>query len=148
MATTTGAKKAYKGGCHCGFFRYTVELDLSEMKASRCNCSICLKLNMVMVKADPEGFKLEAPASIDEAKDYLFGTKKFHHYFCPTCGVHCYGVGEYTFEGKTFNHASVNVVTLDQDQVDLRKLKLVYWDGKGDNWAAGTKDEPFEGGIH
>jgi len=141
--------QTYRGGCHCGFFRYKAELDLSEMKASRCNCSICLKANLVTVKTDPSTFQLEAPASLDDAADYLFGTNSFHHYFCAKCGVHCYGVGEYTHEGRTVKQASVNIVTLDPDQgVDLRKLKCVYWDGKGENWAKGTQDEPFEGGIH
>jgi hypothetical protein len=42
----------------------------------------------------------------------------------------------------------INVVTLDQDQdVDLRKFKRMYWDGKENNWAAGLKEEPYLGGC-
>ena len=145
----TSSTKSYKGGCHCGFMRYTAELDLSEMKATKCNCSICLKLNTVVVKTDPSTFKLESPASLDEVSDYVFGSKTFHHYFCAKCGVHCYLSGTFTKDGKTVHHATVNLVTLDQDQdVDLRKLKFAYWDGKGANWAKGSQDEPFEGGIY
>jgi hypothetical protein len=52
-------------------------------------------------------------------------------------------------DGKEFY--SVNVLTLDQGQgegqVDLTKFKMLYWDGKGENWAAGAKDHPYPGGC-
>ena len=43
---------------------------------------------------------------------------------------------------------SVNVLTLDQGgEVDLTRFKILYWDGKGENWAAGPRDQPYEGGC-
>lgn len=153
MASTTSgeAKKTYAGGCHCGFIRYTVDLDLSEPKASKCSCSICLKKNIMTVKIEPAQFKLVSPSSLTDVGDYTFGSGWMHHYFCKTCGIHCFGQGTFVREGKENTHMAINAVTLDQDQdpaVDLRKFKFEYWDGKGNNWANGAKDEPFEGGCY
>jgi hypothetical protein len=148
MATESN-EKTYTGGCHCGFTRYKVLLDLSEPAASRCNCSICLKASPTTVRLkDATKFTLESPASLAELSDYQFGTKKAHHYFCPKCSVHCYKEGSYEFEGQVAHFQSINLVTLDDGQdVDFRKFKITYWDGKAGNWAAGPKDEPYDGGV-
>lgn len=150
----SGAKK-YTGGCHCGKFRYEVELDLSDPKASKCNCSFCLKANITSVSMNADAndefpqFKLLSPASFDEVGNYQFGYKVGNHYFCQHCGIQC--VGRAKFEiGTTMHHStSINIVTLDPDQdVDLRKFKISYWDGKENNWEAGQKDEPWAGGCY
>jgi hypothetical protein len=141
--------KGYKGGCHCGFIRYTVDLDLTPLKADKCNCSICLKSNLLSLEIQPEQFKLVSPASLNDVGDYVFASKCMHHYFCRDCGIHCVGKQTHDSQGKELLHMIINLVTLDQDQeVDLRKFKVEYWDGKGRNWSAGGKEEPWEGGCY
>lgn len=147
--------KKYTGGCHCGQLRYEVELDLSEPKASKCNCSFCLKSNRISVTLEPDQkdefsqFKLLSPSSWEELGDYRFGSMNGPHYFCKTCGMHCMMAAKYELGGHKINHMSINAVTLDQGQgVDLRKFKMEYWDGKENNWLAGLKDEPWDGGCY
>jgi len=36
----------HTGSCHCGAVRFVVHADLSQ-GASKCNCSICLKLGAI-----------------------------------------------------------------------------------------------------
>ena len=147
--TSATNEKTYNGGCHCGLIRYTVDLDFAKAQLTKCNCSICLKANLLIVRLQqPEKFKLLSPGSWADAGDLLFGQKTVHHYFCKTCGIHCVQQGTYEFKGVVQPILAINAVTLDQGQgVDFRKSKIAYWDGKTDNWEAGTKDEPFEGGC-
>lgn len=147
--TSESALKTVIGGCHCGAVRYSVGLDLSEPKASKCNCSICLKTNRLSLTVDPDNFKLLSPASLAEVPDYQFATKSQHHHFCNKCGIHCFAYGSYEWEGQTIKNFSINAVTLDPDQgIDLRELKVSYWDGKSENWAAGAGDKPPAGGCY
>jgi hypothetical protein len=153
MSTTTSATKTYTGGCHCGYIRYSVQLDLTEPKAFKCNCSICIKLNALGVEiTPPSDFTLQSPSTTDDPNlgDYTHGNKSIHYYFCKTCSVICFVQGGYvTYDGKTVEFLKLNAVTLDPDQgIDFRKFKTQYWDGKHDNWAAGTKDEPYLGGCY
>jgi len=146
--SSTSNEKTYNGGCHCGLIRYTVDLDFTKAQLTKCNCSICLKANLLVVRLQPEKFKLLSPGSWADAGDLLFGKKTVHHYFCKTCGIHCAQQGSYEFKGTVHPIMAINAVTLDQGQgADFRKLKIQYWDGKTDNWEAGTSDEPFEGGC-
>lgn len=57
------------------------------------------------------------------------------------------GAGE--LQGQTFRFFVVNLCTADQPQegLELSKVKLRYWDGLNDNFAAGPKDEPWLGGL-
>jgi hypothetical protein len=148
----TDATKTYTGGCHCGFLRYSAKLDLTEPRATKCNCSICLKLNTVSLKvAPPSQFTLQSPSSADDSLlgNYTHGGKSIRYHFCKTCGVSCFSEGKYTFDGKEVEVLGINAVTLDPDQgIDLREFKVQYWDGKGNNWAAGLKDVPYPGGCY
>ncbi|KAK5653047.1 hypothetical protein OQA88_9333 [Cercophora sp. LCS_1] len=140
--------KTLAGGCHCGAIRYTAELDISNLHAQKCNCSICLKTNRMGLSVDPSKFKVTTHKSIEEVPEYQFGPKRQHYHFCTTCGVHCFGYGSYEFQGQTFNNFSINAVTLDPDQgFDLRDVKVAYWDGKGEDWAAGMAEKPAPGGC-
>lgn len=103
----------------------------------------------VQVPQQDDNFRLLKPDSAEspELGDYTFGTGLNHHRFCKNCGVHCFTKGMYVYEGKEVHHFSINAVTLDQGQdIDLRKFKITYWDGKEDNWTPG--DEPFLGGVY
>lgn len=156
--TEAAAKEpqSFTGSCHCGFFRYRVKLAVPEppevMKATRCNCSICHKTAFTGVSlASHEDFELLSPASFDEVNDYQWRSKTVHRYFCPKCGVNVYGCGQYEFNGKTIPFSSLNALTLDQEQMvgsmDMTKWKMEYFDGKNDNWLAGTKDVPWAQGC-
>ncbi|KAK1759921.1 centromere protein V [Echria macrotheca] len=150
MASQDANLKTYTGGCHCGAVRYSIEADLSgQPKASKCNCSICLKTNRLSLTVDRANFKLLSPASLDEVPSYQFSTRQQHHKFCDKCGIHCFLMGSYVYEGKTYHNFSVNAVTLDPDQgFDLREFKVTYWDGKAENWAAGQMEKPAAGGCY
>jgi hypothetical protein len=143
--------KTYTGGCHCGAFRYEVQLDLSGATATKCNCSFCLKSNFLTIPVPGDGsqFKLLSPKSLDEVGDYRFGSKKGSHYNCKECGIYLVNKPPMTMElnGEMVS-MFINAVTLDQGQdLDLRKFKVMYWDGKENNWAAGLKEEPYPGGC-
>lgn len=146
MASTI---KPLTGGCHCGAIRYSVDLDLANLSAQKCNCSICHKTNRLPIPVDRKNFKLTNPSSMDQVPQYQFGPKRQHSHFCTTCGVHCFSYGSYEFQGQTINNFSINAVTLDPDQgVDLRAIKVGHWDGKADNWAAGIAEKPYPGGYY
>jgi large subunit ribosomal protein L3e len=148
MATTESAnpKQTYSGGCHCGFVRYTADLDAANLKLTKCNCSMCHKKGYVNITVQPEDFKLFSPPSMDDQGDYQFGSKSVHHYFCKTCGISSMMVGSYEFEGSKVSFQSINALTLDQDQgIDLAKMKPKYFNGKTNDWAQ-VRDEPYPGG--
>lgn len=142
--------KQYTGGCHCGAFRYSVNLDLSNENATKCNCSFCVKSNFLTLPV-PDGseFTLLCPKSLDEVGDYRFGSKKGSHYYCKECSIYVINKPPTAMElnGQKLS-MFINAVTLDQGQdVDLRRFKIMYWDGKDNNWAAGLKEEPYPGGC-
>jgi large subunit ribosomal protein L3e len=155
------AKKTYAGGCHCGAIRYEVSFDTSAPMVTRCNCSICHKKGYLSLKLPlASDLKLLSPITassfpkpteltlVPPMGDYQFGGKSVHHYFCTTCGVHCFLRVDYTGEdGSEQMHLTLNALTLDQGQegLDLREWKVKYVNKGGAEWAMG--DEPFEGGV-
>ena len=125
----------HTGGCHCGAVRYQVRLDAS--RGGRCNCSVCNKVSQLGAMVKPEAFELLAGK--DEISEYAFGQKISTRSFCKQCGVHCFGKGHLAVLGGDF--VSVNLNTLDDvDPIDVR---VVYWDGRHDNWQAGPRDRPW-----
>ncbi|KGY14971.1 60S ribosomal protein L3 [Paracoccidioides brasiliensis Pb03] len=144
-STQSNSKKLYTGSCHCGFVKYTVNVDLGKAIPSRCNCSICLKKGSIAVRvAENEEFKLISPASLEELSVYTFGRKKTYHRFCKTCGVSCFVDGSYG--DVTF--LTVNGLTIDtgDEGIDWSKIHLQYWDGRTDGWTKGPKSEPYPDG--
>jgi hypothetical protein len=135
-AAGAGGLKTHTGSCHCGAVRFEVEADLGA-GVSRCNCSICTKISPIGCIVKPAAFKLLS----DKAKlgSYQWGHKVSTRFFCKECGVHCFGEGHLAEVGGDF--VSINVNTLDG--VELGELKLVYWDGRHDNWGAGPRDTPW-----
>ncbi len=124
------------GSCHCGAVRFEATVDLSD-GGSRCNCSICTKLGAFGKTMKPEAFKLLQGA--DDLSTYVWRTKSSTRYFCKHCGVLCYGTGHVPELGGDF--VSINLAALDD--VDPNTLKVVHWDGRHDNWHAGTRDTPW-----
>lgn len=72
-----------------------------------------------------------------------------HHYFCPARGVRCMFSGaDPSAPGEGREFWSVNVVTLDEGEgLDLTRLRILYWDGKGEDWEAGGREEAYPGGV-
>ena len=125
--------KTHTGSCHCKAVRFEVELDVA--KATRCNCSVCMKLGSMGCIVKPAAFRLLAGDESLTKYPNQVGERRF----CKTCGVFCYGSGHLAEIGGDF--VSVNVHTLDD--VDAWMLEPMYWDGRHDNWQAGPRREPW-----
>ena len=121
--------KTYKGSCHCGAVRFEADLDL-EQPSFRCNCSICRRTRFWPAVARSESFRL---LSGEEALvEYLFNKKKNQHFFCRTCGVRAFGVGNDTPIGKM---VGVNIGCLeDLSEAELARIPVTYVDGANDRW--------------
>ncbi|KAJ6590016.1 Mss4-like protein [Mycena vulgaris] len=98
----------YHGNCHCGAFKFTVELP--ELKAVYvCDCSICSMNAYLWVRLDLKS-QLVVERGEGVLKDYEWLTRTLTHKFCPTCGtsVMCYKYNQpendtYWFNVRTFN---------------------------------------------
>ena len=121
--------KTYHGSCHCGAVRFEADLDLTQ-SSYRCNCSICRRTRFWPAVAKPEAFRLLAGES--ELTQYLFNTRKNHHYFCRHCGVRAYGVGHDTPIGKMYG---VNVGCLEGlGEEELSRIPVTFVDGLNGRW--------------
>jgi hypothetical protein len=129
MEPTTANQKKHRGSCHCGDVRFEVVVDATS--GSRCNCSICTKSSVIGGIVKPEAFTLLT----DEAKlsTYVWGGRTSTRYFCKNCGIPCFGRGHLEQVGG--DYVSVNFNCLDD--IDLRDVSLVFWDGRHNNWQAG-----------
>jgi hypothetical protein len=123
------------GGCFCGDVRYEVTVDASV--ASSCNCTVCTKLGALGAVVKPDMFKLLS----EQAKltAYTRTPEIGNRYFCARCHVYCFGKGHLAQLGGDF--VSVNLNTLDD--FDPSDAKIVYWDGRHDNWGAGPRPSPW-----
>lgn len=124
------------GHCHCGAVRFEVELDLSK-GASRCNCSICIRIAQTGIIVEPRAFKVLSDDSATGT--YEWGAKISKRFFCKTCGVHCWGAGHLAEIGGDF--VSVNVSCIDD--IDVGLLPIQYWDGRHDAWQKGARSTPW-----
>jgi hypothetical protein len=126
----------HAGSCHCGVVRYEVAVDLSE-GVTQCNCSICTKVNALGRNLKPDAFKLLAGE--ESLSAYEWGGKVARRYFCKHCGVHCFARGHLAELGGDFVSICFNTI----DDVEFCDLKVGYWDGRHNNWAAGMHDTPW-----
>jgi len=129
-------RREHLGSCHCGAVRFRVELDLSA-GGGRCNCSVCTKVSQFGGMAKPADFELVSGEG--DVSSYVWGGKISERFFCKHCGVHCFGRGHLAELGG--DYVSVNLNCLDD--VELGELKVVYWDGRHDNWHAGPRSTPW-----
>lgn len=127
--------KKHQGSCHCGAVRFEVEIDAT--RGSRCNCSICTKLNPTGGMVKPPAFTLKQGK--DSLSAYQWGAKISARYFCKHCGTYCYGEGSLPELGGAF--VSVNLQCLDD--MDPGSIQIGYWDGRHNNWQAGTREHPW-----
>jgi hypothetical protein len=133
--STVSAARKHAGGCHCGAVRFEVQVDAS--KGSRCNCTICTKVAWLGSIVKPDAFTLVSGA--ESLSAYEWGGKVSRRCFCKHCGVQCFGEGHLEMLGGDF--VSVNLNSLDD--VDPRDVKVVYWDGRHNNWQAGAREKPW-----
>ena len=93
-----------------------------------CNCSICRRTRFWPTVARPEQFRLLQGE--DALVKYVFAGEKNHHFFCGTCGVRVFGVGNDTPIGKMIG---VNLGCLEGvSEETLSKIPVVTIDGMHD----------------
>jgi len=126
----------HRGSCHCGDVRFQVTADLTR-GGSRCNCSICTKIGGLGIIVPPDALRILSPE--EELGQYVWGAGISRRYFCKRCGVHTFSRGHLAELGGAF--AGVNLNTLDD--VDPAQLGVAYWDGRHNNWMAGTRPTPW-----
>lgn len=127
--------RKHAGGCHCGAVRFEVQIDAS--KGTMCNCSVCSKTAWVAGQVKPDAFRLLAGE--DSLSSYECMGKVMKRRFCKHCSVGCFGTGHLAELGGDF--VAINLCALDD--FDLSKTELSYWDGRHDNWHAGTRGAPW-----
>ncbi len=110
--------KTHTGSCHCGAVKFEIDSDLAEF--TKCDCSLCVKKNAVMVKLHESQFRLTAGKQALGL--YQWNTGVARHHFCKICGI-------YTFHHKrvTPDFLGINVFCLEN--VDLSKVPVISVDG-------------------
>jgi hypothetical protein len=135
MAHPSDEPRKHSGSCHCGNNRFEVEIDATH--GAMCNCSICQKSSLLAGFAKPAAFRLLTPES--NLSVYEWGPKISKRYFCKTCGVYCFARGHLEELGGDYVSISLNAL----DDIDPGEVSVAYWDGRHDNWHAGTRDRPW-----
>lgn len=111
----------YKGSCHCGGIRYSVEGDLGDV--IECNCSHCSRKGYLLWFVPRDKLHLNVPGG--NLATYTFNKHVIHHHFCPSCGCAPFGFGT---DAKGNPTAAVNVRCLEG--VDLAAVKRIPYDGR------------------
>ncbi len=127
--------QSHKGSCHCGKIRF--EVALAPSTGSRCNCSVCTKVGGTMDYVKPEAFVVHGDESTFGV--YEWGGRTGRRYFCKDCGVSCYSRGHLAELGGDYVAVNLNAL----DDIEPTALKIVYWDGRHNNWDAGPRDTPW-----
>ena len=122
--------ETYRGSCHCGVVSFEAELDL-EQPSFRCNCSICRRTRFWAAVAKPDQFRLLTGEA--ELTKYRFNTGHNHHFFCRTCGVRAFGVGNETPIGPM---VGVNIGCLEISDEQMSRIPVVRIDGRNDRMQA------------
>lgn len=123
--------RTHSGSCHCGAVRFEAEIDLTQ-PTYRCNCSICRRNRFWPAIVKPDAFRLLAGA--DQLTRYVFNTQRNEHWFCRTCGVRPFGIGNAATADRIYG---VNLGCLEHvSDEELAAAPIVYIDGREDNWSS------------
>jgi hypothetical protein len=128
--------RTHRGSCHCGAIRFEAEVA-PDARFSRCNCSICRRTAVTSTVVKPDAFRLSSGEG--NLGEYVWGGRIAKRFFCKTCGIQCFAPGH--LEQLGGDYVSVNVNCFDDLEVD--ESKVVYWDGRHDNWQAGPRATPW-----
>lgn len=126
--------RAVRGSCHCGRVRFSARVDLAA--GLRCNCSICTKLGAFVAPAEPGTFQLESGSG--DLTDYRFGARALCRRFCKHCGILCFALGREPDSGAEQVNVNLNAL----DDVELKDLPAVYFDGRHDNFETSSSPWP------
>src|SRR5689334_1915901 len=89
----------FTGGCHCRKVQFRIQVD--ELVAYECNCSICTKKGFLHLIVPKERFELLEGQG--EVATYRFNTGVARHLFCRTCGIASYYVPRSHPDGFSVN---------------------------------------------
>lgn len=128
--------KKHVGSCHCGAVRFEVDVDPGA-RIGRCNCTICRRTAVTSAIVKPAAFRLLSGEG--NLGRYEWGGRVAKRFFCKTCGIHCFAPGH--LEQLGGDYVSVNLNCIDNLEVD--EAKVVYWDGRHDNWQAGPRNNAW-----
>lgn len=102
------------GSCHCGSIKFEVDTDLAEF--TKCDCSLCVKKNAVMLQVHEDQFRLIS--GDDVLGLYQWNFKIAKHHYCKNCGIYtfhrkraapdCYGINAYCLD------ADISAVSIRQ----------------------------------
>lgn len=121
--------KTYHGSCHCGAVCFETDIDFTAT-TFRCNCSICTRNRYWAAVVKRPAFRLLKGQT--DLTRYLFNSMRNEHYFCRTCGVRPFGMGNDPQSGEVIG---VNIGCLEDASVEeLAAAPIRYCDGKHDNW--------------
>lgn len=109
----------YTGACHCRAVSFHFDAEIDELV--RCNCSLCVKRNALMVTVPRELFKI----SMDQGalQIYRWNSGVAQHFFCRACGI-------YLYHQRRSNPALLSVNACCIDGLDLETLPVRKVDGK------------------
>ena len=119
----------HTGGCLCGAIRYSVDMDITELR--HCHCRDCQKTSgahgAVVALVARDKFKLEKGTPKRYAGKAASG-RTLYRFFCADCGSPIYGQRESTPEMMTLRAG-----TLDESN-DLR-IAMHIWTGSARPWS-------------
>ena len=95
----------YKGSCHCGSVKFSVNTDLS--KVVQCNCSICKRKNAKMCLTTKDSIKITK--GNENLSSYQFNTMKAKHFFCKKCGIYTHH-----YRRSDPNGVGINIGCIDE----------------------------------
>ncbi len=126
-AAGVSAGERFEGGCHCGAVRFSVEVR--ELRALACNCSICFKKGFLHVIVERGAFEVLRGA--DALTTYTFNTGVARHTFCRHCGVQAFYTPRSHPDG-----VSVNLRCLDGEET-FGRFTVEPFDGH--NWESSVE---------
>lgn len=133
--STQSNLKTHAGGCLCGAVRFEAEVDLTA-PVGRCNCTFCTKVGATSALVKPSA--LRVVSGEEHVGRWSKGSSPNYRAFCKQCGTQVFGGGHVPEIGGDYRSVFINCL----DDVDLSELTIGYWDGRNDNWEAGTRPQP------